>query len=181
MNFESNEALSVEASPDGKFVFAGSSTSKIYAFDAATGEMKVRLSGHQWEVHTSRKENTILLICCFEQVWQLELLSVSACVPLLASGSYDHKINLWSLEHPFRLIKSLRSNKKKKTKQKERTLTIFAVGTRVRCTRCALSAASCFRDLATSLSECGARSKQNNDKHKITKQKKKKKKRGRVF
>ncbi len=52
MNFESNEALSVEASPDGKYIFAGSSTSKIYAFDTASGEMKARLSGHQWEVQS---------------------------------------------------------------------------------------------------------------------------------
>lgn len=59
MNFESNEALSVEASPDGKYVFAGSSTSKIYAFDTTTGEMKSRLSGHQWEVCRKRKDSSV--------------------------------------------------------------------------------------------------------------------------
>lgn len=38
----------------------------------------------------------------------MELLNVPACIPLLASGSYDHTINLWSLEYPFRPLKSLR-------------------------------------------------------------------------
>ncbi len=93
MNFENNEALSVESSADGRFIFAGSSTSKIYAFDSATGEMRARLSGHQWEV------------------WQLDTLAAPGCVPLLASGSYDHTIGLWSQEAPFRLAKSLAGHK----------------------------------------------------------------------
>ena len=70
MNFENNEALAVDAAPDGRTVFAGSSTSKIYAFDAATGEMKTRLSGHQWEV------------------WQVETLFSPGKLPLLASGTF---------------------------------------------------------------------------------------------
>jgi WD40 repeat protein len=85
----------VECSPDGKFVFLGSSTSKIYAFDLALSEMTQRLSGHHWEV------------------WQLEQLTSPGHVPLLASGSYDHKINLWSFDaaEEFKLLKSLDGHK----------------------------------------------------------------------
>jgi WD40 repeat protein len=94
MNFENNEALSVECSPDGRTVFAGAATSKIYAFDALSGEFRARLSGHQWEV------------------WQLEAAALApGCAPLLASGSYDHTVGLWSLEGPFPLRKTLTGHK----------------------------------------------------------------------
>ena len=94
MNYENNEALSVDCSADGRVVFAGSSTSKIYAFDAVTGEMRARLSGHQWEV------------------WQLESVALApGCAPLLASGSYDHTVGLWAPEAPFALRKTLAGHK----------------------------------------------------------------------
>ncbi len=67
LNFENNEALAVECSADGATVFAGSSTSKIYAFDVASGSMTHRLAGHAWEV------------------WQLERVTDD----VMLSGSYD--------------------------------------------------------------------------------------------
>jgi len=79
MNNNSNDALSVECSET--HIFAGSSSSKIYAFDVNTGELSQSLGGHQWEV------------------WQLDMSrSKDLDASCLVSGSYDHKIKLWSTE-----------------------------------------------------------------------------------
>ncbi len=144
MNFENNEALSVDCSPDGRTVFAGSSTSKIYAFDAASGEMRARLSGHQWEV------------------WQLEAVALAAgCAPLLASGSYDHTVGLWALEGPFPLRKTLAGHKARLWGSF--VLLFSDILCRAPCIRCAASAAASFPARATRACASGARANESDN------------------